>query len=112
MTTGDSNAPSPTDSTGNDPISTDQVVEDVEVSRYRKPRAFWTNLILALTLLAIAIAINELFQIGAIKMVIGNKLVQNQYIYLLVGVMVSMIFSYRALVAGDKLRSSTEQQMA
>ena len=66
--------------------------EDVEVARYRKPGPFWTNLIMALTLVAIAIAANELFQLGFIKAVIGHKLVQNQYIYLLVGVMVSMIF--------------------
>ena len=66
--------------------------DDVEVARYRRPGAVWTNIIMALTLAATAVAINEVFQLGLIKAVIGNKLVQNQYMYLLVGLMVSMIF--------------------
>ncbi len=68
--------------------------DDVETQRYRRLGRLWTGLILALTLIATALAVNEMFQLGFFSLLIGNKLVQNQYMYLLIGVMVSMIFLF------------------
>jgi TRAP transporter 4TM/12TM fusion protein len=67
-------------------------IEDVEVARYRKPGPFWTGIIFAMTLLAIGLAVNEIFQLGLLKLASGTKLLQNQYIYVLAGLAISTLF--------------------
>jgi TRAP transporter 4TM/12TM fusion protein len=75
------------------PAATSQV-DDVEIARYRRPGQFWTTVIFVLTILSIVLAVNEMFQLGFFRLVLGFKLVQNQYMYLIIGVMVSMIFLF------------------
>lgn len=72
----------------------DGVVDDAETARYRRPGQFWTLIAFILTIVSTLLAINEMFQLGFFKLFLGHKLVQNQYMYLLVGVMVSMIFIF------------------
>lgn len=78
----------------NAPAPADGQIDDVETARYRRPGRFWTLVIFALTVISTLLAVNEMFQVGFFKLLLGFKLVQNQYMYLLVGVMVSMIFLF------------------
>jgi len=67
-------------------------VDDVEVLRYRRPGRFWMSLVFALTVIALALAINQIFRLEFFKTVTGNVLVAQQYMYLILGTMVSMVF--------------------
>jgi len=68
------------------------IVEEVEVARYRKPGRLWTGAIFAMTLLAIGLAANEIFQLDLHRVFADAKPVQNQYIYVLTGLSVATLF--------------------
>ena len=67
-------------------------VEDVEVLRYRAPGRFWMGIVFALTVIALALAVNQIFRLNFFKLITGNVLVSQQYMYLILGTMVSMVF--------------------
>ena len=67
-------------------------VEDAELSRYRKPGSFWTTTAFVLTVFALALAVNEIFRLKFFKITTGNVLVTQQYIYLVLGVMLALVF--------------------
>ena len=67
-------------------------VEDVEVLRYRQPGRFWISMIFALTVVALALAVNQIFRLNFFKIMTGNVLVSQQYMYLILGTMMSMVF--------------------
>ena len=67
-------------------------VEDAEVLRYRKPGRFWMSLMFAMTVIALALAVNQIFRLNFFKYTTGNVLVSQQYMYLILGTMVSMVF--------------------
>lgn len=67
-------------------------VEDLETARYRRLSPFWMTLVLLLTAAAIFLAANQLFHLGFFKMTVGKVLVNNRYIYLICGIMLSMLF--------------------
>ena len=68
------------------------IVEEVEVARYRKPGPVWTGAIFAMTLLAIGLAANEIFQLNLHRFFTDAKPIQNQYIYVLTGLSVATLF--------------------
>ena len=47
-------------------------VEDVEVLRYRRPGRFWMSVIFTLTVVALALAVNQIFRLGFFQMLTGN----------------------------------------
>lgn len=65
---------------------------EIESARYRALGPVWTTIILAITVLAVAAAVNQLFNLGFFKITIGKVLVYNRYLYLVAGLMISMIF--------------------
>ena len=67
-------------------------VEDVELSRYRSPGQFWTAVVFVMTVIALALAVNQIFRLQFFKITTGNVLVTQQYMYLILGTMLSMIF--------------------
>jgi TRAP transporter 4TM/12TM fusion protein len=67
-------------------------VEDIEVQRYRKPGQFWTSLAFAFTVIALALAVNQIFRLGFFQILTGSVLISQQYIYLILGTMLSMVF--------------------
>ena len=67
-------------------------VEDAELARYRRPGKFWTTVVFGMTVIALALATNEIFRLQFFKATTGNVLVTQQYMYLILGVMLSMIF--------------------
>ncbi len=70
----------------------DQPTSETESSRYRSLGTTWTVIILVVTVVAVAIAVNQLFNLGFFKLTIGKVLVYNRYLYLVAGLMISMIF--------------------
>ncbi|GLQ07179.1 TRAP transporter permease [Sneathiella chinensis] len=80
-------------------------IEDLESARYRRLSPFWMGLVLALTVISIALAANQLFHLGFFKLVLGKVLVTNRYMYLLCGVMLSMIY---LLMPAHKKASRTQ----
>jgi len=66
--------------------------EKLETQRYRSLDAFWMTVIFVLTAASILVAINQLWNLGTFKLLIGNVLVQNRYMYLVGGLMISMLF--------------------
>jgi TRAP transporter 4TM/12TM fusion protein len=81
-----------TEAEGGKPRYESTDIEDVEVLRYRKPGRFWISLVFTLTVIALALAINQIFRVGIFQVTTGNVLVAQQYMYLVIGTMVSMIF--------------------
>ena len=69
-----------------------QKTEDSGPSRYRQLGPVWLTVIFVVTTAAILISINQLFNLGFFKLVIGAVLVNNRYMYLVAGLMISMIF--------------------
>ncbi|MEQ9124975.1 MAG: TRAP transporter large permease subunit, partial [Alphaproteobacteria bacterium] len=69
-----------------------EAVDDIELSRYRKPGRFWTTVVFVMTLIALGLAINQIFHLKFFLAVTGNVLVTQQYMYLILGTMLSMIF--------------------
>ncbi len=67
-------------------------VDDAELARYRKPGKFWTFVVFVMTCIALALAVNEIFRLKFFQAVTGNVLVTQQYMYLVLGAMLSMIF--------------------
>ena len=67
-------------------------VEDIEVLRYRRPGRFWQGLAFAFTVIALALAINQIFRLGFFQATTGSVLISQQYIYLILGTMLSMVF--------------------
>ncbi|MDP6351187.1 MAG: TRAP transporter fused permease subunit [Alphaproteobacteria bacterium] len=63
-----------------------------EPTRYRRLGPVWRGVVLALTAASILVAINQLFNLGLTKPLIGKVLVYNRYLYLLAGLMIAMIF--------------------
>jgi len=61
-------------------------------SRYRELGPVWRAVVFALTAAAILVAVNQLFNLGLFKLSIGKVLVNNRYLYLVAGLMLSMIF--------------------
>ena len=77
---------------GNAPRYQSTEVEDVEVLRYRQPSRFWISMMFLLTVVALALAVNQIFRLNFFKITTGNVLVSQQYMYLTLGTMVSMVF--------------------
>jgi len=67
-------------------------VDDLESQRYRSLSPFWMAVIMLVTAASIFVAINQLWNLGFFKLLIGNVLVQNRYMYLVGGLMISMLF--------------------
>ena len=67
-------------------------VDDAELARYRRPGKFWTTVAFALTVIALALATNEIFRLKFFKTVTGNVLVTQQYMYLILGTMLALVF--------------------
>jgi TRAP transporter 4TM/12TM fusion protein len=65
---------------------------DTESARYRALGPVWTAVILVITVAAVAVAANQVFNFGLFKLTIGKVLVDNRYLYLVAGLMISMIF--------------------
>ncbi len=69
-------------------------VDDLELARYRQPGRYWVAIAFGGTVFSILLAINEIFRLPLFKWVLGNTLLQNQYLYLIVGVMTAMMFIF------------------
>lgn len=67
-------------------------LDDAELARYRKPGKFWTFVVFFMTVAALALATNEIFRLQFFKITTGNVLVTQQYMFLILGTMLSMIF--------------------
>ncbi|MEP3245203.1 MAG: TRAP transporter fused permease subunit [Sneathiella sp.] len=75
------------------PVQTEvQDVEDLETARYRRLPPVWMAIVLLLTVFSVLLAVNQLFHLGIFQMSIGKVLVNNRYMYLICGVMISMLF--------------------
>ena len=70
-------------------------VDKAETAQYRNPGRFWTGVAFTMTSAAILFAINEMFFLGIIKKLTGSGLLQNQYMYLLTGIMLSSLFIFK-----------------
>jgi len=68
------------------------VAEEPGPSRYRQLGPIWLTIIFVVTAAAVAVAVNQLFNFGVFKLLIGKVLVNNRYMYLVAGLMISMIF--------------------
>ncbi|MEH6405451.1 MAG: TRAP transporter fused permease subunit [Sneathiella sp.] len=72
--------------------TTVEEVEDLDTARYRSLPPLWQALALTLTVLAIFFAVNQLFHLGFFQLIVGKVLVNNRYMYLICGIMISMLF--------------------
>jgi len=72
--------------------TTAEEVEDLETARYRILPPLWQGLALILTVTAIFFAVNQLFHLGFFQFLTGKILVNNRYMYLICGLMLSMLF--------------------
>jgi TRAP transporter 4TM/12TM fusion protein len=66
--------------------------EEAETQRYRTLGAFWLTVVFVLTVFALVVAVNQLWNLGFTHYLIGKVLVTNRYIYLLAGVMFALLF--------------------
>lgn len=67
-------------------------VDDLDALRYRRLPPVWLAIICTLTTVAMLIAIDRMFNLGFFVTVFGRQLMDNRYLYLLAGIMLSMIF--------------------
>ncbi len=76
-----------------DPIKTKvEEVDDLETARYRRLPSFWMGVVVLLTAASVGLAVNQVFNLGFFQLILGNVLVNNRYMYLIAGVMLSMLF--------------------
>ncbi len=69
-------------------------VEDLELSRYRSPGRWWVSVAFLLTAISVALAANQIFRLNFFKNVTGHVLVDQQYMYLILGSMLAMLFIF------------------
>ena len=79
-------------------------VDDIELARYRKPGRFWTTVVFLMTVIALCLAVNQIFRLEFFKATTGNVLVTQQYMYLILGTMLSMIFVLMPAYKGAPMR--------
>lgn len=65
---------------------------DRESGRYRDLGPAWLAVVVAVTAAAILVAVNQVFALGFFELAIGKVLVENRYLYLVAGPMLSMVF--------------------
>lgn len=76
-----------------EPIETKvEEVDDIETARYRRLPALWMGIVVLLTAASVGLAVNQVFHLGLFQLILGNVLVNNRYMYLIAGVMLSMLF--------------------
>ena len=69
-------------------------VEDLELSRYRSPGRLWVSVAFLLTVVSVSLAVNQIFRLNFFKNVTGHVLVDQQYMYLILGSMLAMLFIF------------------
>lgn len=80
-----------TDSATN-PSTSPEDIDDREASRYRTLGPAWLGIISSMTAIAMLIAIDRMFGLEVLQTLIGKALVDNRYLYLVAGIMISMVF--------------------
>lgn len=66
--------------------------DDVEAVRYRELDVFWKSVCLILTCFVILVSINQIFTLSFFQTVTGSVLLENRYLYLIAGLLLSMLF--------------------
>ncbi len=74
------------------PSTEPEEIDDREASRYRTLGPVWLGIISAMTSIAMLIAIDRMFALEVLQALIGKALVDNRYLYLVGGIMISMVF--------------------
>ncbi|MGZ0186397.1 MAG: TRAP transporter permease [Alphaproteobacteria bacterium] len=87
------------------PIYEVEEIDDVELARYRKPGNFWTTVVFIMTVISLALATNQIFRFEFFKVTTGNVLVTQQYMFLILGSMLSMIFILMPAYKGAPMRT-------
>lgn len=87
------------------PSTQPEEIDDREASRYRTLGPAWLGIISAMTSIAMLIAIDRMFALEALQTLIGKALVDNRYLYLVGGIMISMVF---VVLPGFKRSSKTK----
>ncbi len=70
----------------------DTAINDVEAQRYRRLGPIWKAVVILLTAFVLAVVINQIFMLGAIKALTGSLLIENRYLYLIAGTLLAMTF--------------------